>query len=64
MTDQSDDEFDHDDWKYLLVKEKELLCWWEVSKFRRAALTVDKFSYVRGLVVSPWFQLNSINLSW
>ena len=38
MTDQSDDEFDHDDWKYLLVKEKELLCWWEVSKFRRAAL--------------------------
>ena len=24
-------------WKYLLVKEKEL-CWWDVSKFLRAAL--------------------------
>ena len=24
-------------WKYLLVKEKELLCWWELSKFLHAA---------------------------
>ena len=25
-------------WKYLLVKEKELFCWWEVSKFFSEAL--------------------------
>ena len=24
-------------WKYLLVKEKELLCWWELSKFLHPA---------------------------
>ena len=25
-------------WKYLPVREKELLCWWLVSKFLRVAL--------------------------
>ena len=28
-------------WKYLLVNEKELFCWWEVSKFLCAALFVN-----------------------
>ena len=28
-------------WKYLLVNEKELFCWWEVSKFLCVALFVN-----------------------
>ena len=28
-------------WKYLVVNEKELFCWWEVSKFLCAALFVN-----------------------
>ena len=37
-------------WKYLLVKEKELFCWWEVSKFFREAL----FANVKKVDVSEF----------
>ena len=37
-------------WKYLLVKEKELFCWWEVSKFFSEAL----FANVKKVDVSEF----------